>query len=215
MKVVGKKSIDKSKINRILIRATNWVGDVVMTMPALEAVRDNFPASTLVVLARPSVIPLFANHPGVNQVLPIRKGRGYLTDLVEIIRVARMIRRYRFDLAILFQNAFEAALLAFLGGIRFRVGYNTDGRRFFLSHAVIRNDKVLKLHQVEYYLSLLKAMGWTARIKDYRLFIAEKDMETMRSLLLSKGIGDDDFLLPNRVSGSRSRLFWGAKRKRI
>ena len=106
MKVAGKKYIDKSKINRILIRATNWVGDVVMTIPALEAVKDNFPASTLMVLARPSVIPLFANHPAVSQVLPIRNGRGQLTDLVESIRVAHMIRRYEFDLAILFQNAF-------------------------------------------------------------------------------------------------------------
>ncbi len=213
LKVTSRKPIDKSKINRILIRATNWVGDVVMTIPALEAVKDNFPASTLMVLARPSVIPLFANHPAVSQVLPIRKGRGQLTDLVEIIRVAHMIRRYKFDLAILFQNAFEAALLTFLGGIRFRVGYNTDGRRFLLSHAVIRNDKVLRLHQVEYYLSLLKAMGWTAKSKDSRLFIAEKDVETMRSLLLSKGIGEDDFLLglsPGAVFGPAKR--WPAER---
>ncbi len=213
LKIASQKPIDKSEINRILIRATNWVGDAVMTIPALEAVRDNFPASTLVVLARPWVIPLFANHPAVDQVLPIRKGKGYLSDLVEIIRVARLIRRHKFDLAILFQNAFEAALLACLGGIRFRIGYNTDGRRFLLSHAAIRNDKVLKLHQVEYYLSLLRAMGWTARSKDSRLFVVEKDMETIRSLLLSKGIGEDDFLLglsPGAIFGPAKR--WPAER---
>ena len=213
LKIASQKPIDKSKINRILIRATNWVGDAVMTIPALEAVRDNFPASTLVVLARPWVIPLFENHPAVDHVLPIRKGEGYLSDLVEIIRVARLIRRHKFDLAILFQNAFEAALLACLGGIRFRIGYNTDGRRFLLSHAAIRNDKILKLHQVEYYLSLLKAIGWTARSKDSRLFIGEKDMETMRYLLLSKGIGEDDFLLglsPGAVFGPAKR--WPAER---
>ena len=207
-KVAGKKNIDKSRINRILIRGTNWVGDAIMTLPALEAVRGNFPSSTLAVLARPWVIPLLENHPGVDHLLPLRKGRGYLTDLVEIIRMAGHIRRLRFDLAILFQNAFEAALLTFLGGIGLRIGYNTDGRRLLLSHAVIRNDEILRQHQVEYYLSILRAVGWEARSKDPDLFVGEKDEESIRSLLLSNGIGDNDFLLglgPGAIFGPAKR----------
>ena len=133
VRVLGHKTIEKSEINRVLVRATNWVGDAVMNMPALEAVRENFPQSTIAVLARPWVIPLLENHPAVDQVLPLDKGKGYPADLVEILRVAGRIRKMRFDLAILFQNAFEAALLAYLGGVRFRVGYNTDGRRLLLS----------------------------------------------------------------------------------
>lgn len=208
IRVAGQKPIDKSKISRILVRATNWVGDVVMTIPAIEAIRENFPESTLSVLARPWVIPLLENHSAVNEVLPLKKRGGYLADLVEIIRVAGLIRGLRFDLAILFQNAFEAALLAYLGGIRFRIGYNTDGRRFLLSHAVIRNDEILKLHQVEYYLSILRAMGWEARTKNPFLFVAKKDMESIQSLLLSKGVKRNDFLLglsPGAIYGPAKR----------
>ena len=228
IKVSGNKQIDKSKIKRILVRATNWVGDVVMTAPALEAVGENFPDSTLTVLSRPWVIPLLENHPAVDRVLPLRKGKGRLADLAEIIRVAALIRKQRFDLAILFQNAFEAALLASLGGVKFRVGYNTDGRRFLLSHAVIRNDEIIKLHQVEYYLSILRAMGWEAETKDPGLFVAQKDTESVRSLLSSKGIEAEDFLLalspgavfgpakrwpPDRFAaiGDRAAERWGAK----
>ena len=65
--------IHKSKINRILIRATNWVGDVVMTLPALEAVRECFPKSNISILAKPWVIPLFEAHPMVDEVIPIEK----------------------------------------------------------------------------------------------------------------------------------------------
>ena len=66
------RPIDKSKIRRILIRATNWVGDAVMTMPALEAVNANFPDAQITVLARPWVIPLLENHPAViQQLFPI------------------------------------------------------------------------------------------------------------------------------------------------
>ena len=208
IKVAGQKPIDKKRIGRILVRSTNWVGDAVMTIPALEAIKKNFPASNLTVLARPWVIPLLENNPGVDQVLPFKKGKGFLSNIVEVIRTASLIRGLGFDLAVLFQNAFEAALLTCLGGIRFRVGYNTDGRRLLLSHAIIRDDDILKQHQVEYYLSILRVMGWEAQTRDPRLFIAEKDAKSIQSLLLSKGMGQGDFILgmsPGAIFGPAKR----------
>ena len=183
LRVSGHKPIDKTKIHRILIRTTNWVGDLVMTTPAIEAVRMNFPDSTLAVLARPWVTPLLENHPAVDHVLPLKTGNGYFSHSVEIIKAAGLLRKMEFDLAIIFQNAFEAALLAYFGGIRFRIGYNTDGRGFLLSHSVIRDEEVLSVHQVEYYLSILRAMGWEAETRDPRLFVSEKDKEAIQSLL--------------------------------
>jgi heptosyltransferase-2 len=148
-KVRGALPIDKSKIHRILIRATNWVGDAVMSMPAFEAVRENFPLAHITVLARPWVIPLYESHPAVHDVIPYKRGYGFLKDSSEFFRVIRVIRGLHFDMAVLFQNAFEAAFIACLGGIKIRVGYNTDGRGFLLSHSVVRGTEVLKLHQVE------------------------------------------------------------------
>ena len=63
------KKIDTSEIGRILIRATNWVGDLVMSLPTIEAVRTCFPSSSIVVLARPWVAPLLENHPAVDEVI--------------------------------------------------------------------------------------------------------------------------------------------------
>ena len=189
------KPIEKSKISSILIRHTNWIGDAVMALPALEAVRHNFPEAVITVLARPWVAPLLEHHPAVDHVLHLRKGEGFLRNLGEILRVSGRIRRARFDLAVLFQNAFEAALLAFLGRVPIRAGYNTDGRGLLLTHGLPRNEEAPGKHQVEYYLDILRALGWGATSREPRLHIDEKDLNAVRSLLSSRGIGQGDFLL--------------------
>ena len=130
------RPIIKSEINRILIRATNWVGDAVMTLPALEAVRECFPDCTISVLAKPWVIPLFESHPMVDEVIPLKDPKGPFAGLIEILKISQVIRHKTFDMAILFQNAFEAALIAYLSCIRKRVGFNTDHRGFLLSHPI-------------------------------------------------------------------------------
>ena len=208
MRVAGGRPIDKRGVRRILVRATNWVGDVVMCMPALDALRVNFPESHIAVLVRPWVAALFEEHPGVDQIVPYTRGRGFPKDLVEMLRVIRLIRSLKFDLAVLFQNAFEAALLAYLGGVPRRVGYNTDGRRVLLSHAVIRNDEILKKHQVEYYLAILRAMGWEAPTKDPHLHVGEKAADAIGALLSSHGVHEEDFL----VGLSAGAIFGPAKR---
>ena len=212
-KVRGALPIEKSKIRRILIRATNWVGDAVMSMPAFEAVRENFPKSHITVLARPWVIPLYENHPAVNEVIPYKRGYGVLKDSSEFLRVIRVVRALQFDMAVLFQNAFEAALIARLGGIKIRVGYNTDGRGFLLSHSVVRGREVLKLHQVEYYLTLLRAIGWDAPTKDPALRADPESVTRVRALLSSKGIEDQDLLIgisPGAAYGPAKR--WPVER---
>jgi len=208
LKLVDKKGIDKLEVRRILVRATNWVGDVVMTLPALEAIGLNFPESSITVLAKPWVLPLFENHPVVDEVIPYGKEGRYGKRLSELFRVIRVIQRGRFDLAILFQNAFEAALLAYLGRVPFRLGYNTDGRGFLLTHGVIRNEGVLKVHQVVYYLTLLKTMGWEAPEKDPSLYADPGDVEKARDLLRSSGIREGDIL----VGLSPGAIFGEAKR---
>jgi heptosyltransferase II len=208
MKVAGGKPIDKTAIRRILVRAANWVGDVVMGLPAFDALRRNFPESHIAVLARPWVTALFENHPGVDEIIPYSRGQGILKDLAERLRVVLLLRKGNFDLALLFQNAFEAALLAYLGRVPLRVGYNTDGRRLLLSHAVIRDPEILKKHQVEYYLAVLRAIGWEAPTQEPHLHVGQKEASVVRGLLSYEGIEESDFL----VGLSPGAIFGPAKR---
>ena len=185
------KPLDKSNINKILIRATNWVGDAVMTLPALEAVRENFPSASITVLARPWVAPVFENHPAVNDLIIYPKYETLIKNLSEILRIVRMIRTKRYDLAILFQNAFEAALLAFLGRVKSRLGFDSDGRGFLLTHRIKRTNEIFAVHQVEYYLSILKAAGLKAESRNPVLHVAKNDFIKAENLLKQNGISEE------------------------
>lgn len=208
MKFHRNKTIDKARVQRILIRATNWVGDAVMTLPALEAVRENFPGAHITVLSKPWVAPLFENHPAVDGVMVFDKGNGFREGLVEVLRVSRIIGKERFDLAILFQNAFEAALLVFMGRVKRRVGYRTDGRGFMLTHGVPRSEKVLAIHQVGYYCAILDAMGWPAEDRDPVLHIGHEFRDEAAEILKASGIDSPDVIVglsPGAVFGSAKR----------
>src|ERR1700722_835730 len=104
------------EFSNILIRATNWVGDAVMCLPALRAIRDRFPEAHITILAKSWVADLYAQESFTDQIL--------MCDSKPWWSVAQELRRHRFDCAILLQNAFGAAWVACIAGIPTRIGYN-------------------------------------------------------------------------------------------
>jgi heptosyltransferase II len=149
---------DSRKIRRVLVRTANWVGDAVMTLPALASIREGLPGRHIAVLAKPWVADLFSGQPLVDEVI-LYESPGPHEGIRGKWRLAKELRRKRFDLAILFQNAFEAALIAFGAGIPERAGYSTDGRGILLTRAVPVDRKVKKGHQVDYYRAMTAALG--------------------------------------------------------
>lgn len=140
----------------ILIRATNWVGDAVMSLPAIRAVRVRFPEAQITVLARPWVADLYARETAINRVIPYSAAAGF-RHLSAKLSAARALRREKFDCAILLQNAFEAAAIAWLAGIPRRIGYARDGRSALLTDPVpVPKPGDIASHQRFYYLELLR-----------------------------------------------------------
>jgi heptosyltransferase-2 len=144
---------------RILVRATNWVGDAVMSLPALQALRARLSGAHLAVLARPSVADLYIREPFADEVILYRAPKGW-AGLGEKRMLARELRARQFDCAILLQNAFEAAALAWIARIPERIGYNRDARGMLLTRAVpVPRPGEIPAHQRFYYLELLKRAG--------------------------------------------------------
>jgi heptosyltransferase-2 len=158
-------------VHRLLIRSTNWIGDAVMTTPAVRAVRRNFPAARITLLAKPWVAPIFAHSPDIDEVL-IYRAPGRDGGAFGPVRVARRLRRRRFDAAILLQNAFEAALISFLAGTPLRIGYDRDARGLLLTHAVPCPPVIRRGHQIDYYLNLLAAVGLGIDGKEPRITVS-------------------------------------------
>jgi heptosyltransferase-2 len=145
--------------SKILIRATNWVGDAVMSLPALAAIRASFPRAEIVTLARPWVADIYALESSVDRVIPYHAARS-ARDLSAKWELAKQLRAECFDCAILLQNAFEAALIARLAGIPKRIGYDRDGRGWLLTDPIaVPEAGEIPRHQRFYYLELLRRAG--------------------------------------------------------
>ncbi|GAB4389847.1 MAG: lipopolysaccharide heptosyltransferase II [Thermodesulfovibrionales bacterium] len=140
----------------ILVRGVNWVGDAVMTMPAIRALGKAKADGRLSLLVKPSVAALFEKDPHVDEVILYDDRYG---GVYGRMRLARELRGKGFTWAVLLQNAFDAAAIAYLAGIPRRDGYGRDGRSFLLTRPVPYDGQDRRVHHVDYYLELLAALG--------------------------------------------------------
>lgn len=150
---------------KILIRATNWVGDAILALPALRAVRSKFPEAEIAVLARPYVADIYRDQDICNQLIAYdsRKHAGFFGRE----RLAAELRAQKFNLALLLQNAFDAAWLAWRAGIPERIGYARDGRSFLLTKPIpVPKTGEIPPHERFYYLELLRRAGWIDSLPD-------------------------------------------------
>ena len=200
--------IIEGEFRRILVRATNWVGDAVMSLPALQALRERFPEAHIAVLARPWVADVYERESFANEVISYTLPRGR-KDLAGKWRFAQDLRRRSFDTAILLPNAFEAAALVWLAGIPKRIGYARDGRGFLLTTAVKRPASgEIPRHERFYYLELLRRAGIIDTLPasdQIRLGGAAAAREAGLAKLAALGLHDVTGVSPGAAFGTAKR----------
>src|SRR3984893_15726804 len=150
---------------KILIRATNWVGDAIMALLAIRAIR-NRPDANISILARSYVADIYRDQ-NVADELIIYDHRGIHGGISGRERLASELRSRNFDVAILLQNAFDAAWLAWRAGIPQRIGYARDARSLLLTRVVpVPKPGEIPAHEKFYYLELLRRISWIDSIPD-------------------------------------------------
>ncbi|HXV68516.1 MAG TPA: lipopolysaccharide heptosyltransferase II, partial [Nitrospira sp.] len=197
----------KEAVKRVLVRAPNWIGDAVMCEPAIGELRSLFPQAELTLLAKSSVAELFVAYRGLDRVLVYDDKRMH-AGLSGKWALAGLLRRQRFDCAVLFQNAFEAAFLSWLAAIPDRYGYATDGRAFFLTDPVALPDRRSLIHQVEYYWNMLRPLGTAGTPPAPKLAVSADEEQRCHARLESAGIAPGDLVLginPGSTYGGAKR----------
>ncbi|MGC1417081.1 MAG: lipopolysaccharide heptosyltransferase II [Candidatus Acidiferrum sp.] len=166
---------------KILIRATNWVGDAIMALPALRALRSRISEAQITILARPYVAAIYKNQRICDDLM-------FVDDKVDVLNE---LRARKFDAALLLQNAFQAAWLVWRAGIPERIGYARDGRRFLLTKALpVPKFGEIPAHEQFYYLELLRRAGWIDTLPNetfIRLDVPEEAHQRAAEFLYSAG----------------------------
>jgi heptosyltransferase-2 len=175
---------------KILIRATNWVGDAIIALPALRAVRSKFPDAHIAIVARPYVADIYRGQQISDQLVPYDL-KGEHKSLSGRAKLARELRAQKFDVALLFQNAFDAAWLAWRAGIPERIGYARDARSLLLTKSIaVPKPGEIPAHEQFYYLELLRRAGWLDKIAgefDIALTVEQQAKQSAEERLLAAG----------------------------
>jgi heptosyltransferase II len=158
-----KVPLQPERVRRLLVRGTNWVGDSVISLPALKQVRQLFSRAHISLLVLPWVSGIYEEVGYIDEVM-IYDREGTHRGARGRWNLARSLRSAQFDVAILFQNAFEAAFLTWLAGVPIRAGYSRDGRGWLLTHPVTIYPQTLKVHQSYYYLDLIDQLAQRNRV---------------------------------------------------
>jgi heptosyltransferase-2 len=197
---------------RILVRSVNWLGDAIMTTPALARLREARPQAHITLLTPQKLAELWQHHPAVDEVISIDRSDTLLC-------VAKRIRRGRFEAALLFPNSPRAALESFLAHVPERIGFARPWRTWALTKPVpcpgekatttrrstaevqrLVRDQPKKgrdifpttAHQVHDYLRLVQTLGANAAPLPPAISITDEEVKAIRGHF---GVGEGDLLL--------------------
>ena len=167
---------------KLLIRATNWVGDAIMALPALQAVRKRFPQAEIAILALPYVADIYRGQGVADELIGYHR-QGQHAGIQGREQLAAELKAKNFAAALLLQNAFDAAWIAWRAGIPERIGYDRDARGLLLTNAIrVPRAGEIPAHETFYYLELVKRAGWIDALPDVsEISLAVSDEQSLRA----------------------------------
>lgn len=147
------QTLKPERIKRVVVRGTNWVGDAVMTIPALRELRRLLPGAHITLATRSWAKGLFAGADFIDEIL-VSDQRGFLA----VPQQANEWTKRHFDLAVLFTNSFASALVSSLARVPFRVGYAIESRGLLLNLPLVVPDWRSTRHEIFYYLNIIREL---------------------------------------------------------
>ena len=193
--------------SRILVRGVNWLGDAVMTTPALIRLREHFPQARITLLCHEKLLGLWKDHPALNDVRTFADGDSPWNT-------GRRLREGAFDLAVVFPNSFRSALEPCFAGIPRRIGGGNGLRRWLLTQSVPPDPTVVRMrkrtpkqvqrlvespaeprpripessHQLHHYLRIVGATGASTAPLPPRLGLGADELQAARAELFPSGM---------------------------
>ena len=199
------------KANKILVRAPNWVGDVVMATPAFRCIRENYQDSHIILLIKKNLAGIIYGSPWFDEVVEFEPIRQNIVGFNVYLQLLKRLRQERFDLGFLFPNSFSSAFMFWLGGVKKRIGYRRDARSLLLTDGIDRlseNGKFLPTYMADFYLKLCTHLGCEANSKKLGLFISKQCEYTANKVLNKYHLYEKPFILINPGASYGASKLW-------
>ncbi len=198
--------IDLSDIRKILLLRPRRLGDIILTTPAVRALRQSFPAASITYLVETPYRRLVDGRELVDEVvaLPPRSSPAYL------IRIILKLRRRGYDLLVDFHGGPRSAVIAFFSGARLRVGYKTKYKAWIYHRRVSRSRPEGPIHSVANHLNLVRAVGLEIT-DDFPLYVpgsTAEERDKAEAFWQGWSLGSSRVLAVHISAGNRFRD-WG------
>ena len=207
----------------ILVRAPNWVGDVVMATPAFRCIRENFADSRITLLIKKNLRCIIDGSPWFDEVVElepkVRKSKkrllsskkAFSSNMEKSLDLIQKLRKEKYDMGFLFPNSFSSAFVLWFGGVAMRVGYKRDFRSFLLTDGIERlshDGRFQPTYMADYYLKLCSQVGCRIGSKRLELFISRECEARVDELLNKYNINGDPYILINPGASYGSSKCW-------
>lgn len=196
----------------ILIVRTDRIGDVVLTTPAIAALRKAYPKARISILVTPQTREIVEGNPDIDEVIiDDRKNRN--RGLLGFLNLAGELRKRKFDLAVIFYTKKRTNLICFLAGIRERAGYRNNKFGFLLTHQIKDTRPEGAKHEAEYCFDVLRHLGLEIADSELKVFmpLQRQAEEWAQALLRERKIKDSDILIAVHPGASCISKRWPAQ----
>ena len=196
---------------RILLVRTDRIGDVLLTTPAIEAVRKKFPSAHIAVMIRPYAEDIVDGNPYIDEVIIYDK-YGRHKSIWASYCFAKELKKKNFDVAVILHPTNRAHIVTYLAGIPKRIGY---GRNFsvLLTDKIHHEKQLGRMHEVDYAIQILRPLGITeAEKRNLCMPIKTESEKSIDALFITEGIGSGERIAVIHPGASCDSKVWPAER---
>lgn len=199
-----RKSFSNESIQKVLIITLQRVGDTILSIPAFKAIKESLPRSRVTVFANSYIKDILERIPSIDSAIFYPQKSSFLQKA----RQMRKLRQQRFDLALDFSCDYtlEGALLSWLSGAKYRVGYHISGRGF-LFHRPVQHEKK-PAHALDEILNIPQAIELETKDKSLRIEPSDEARQSVQKFLKKKGIKEGDLLIGIHPGGHYPTQRW-------
>lgn len=205
------RPLHSQDIQSFILWMPNWIGDVVLTLPVIQSLRRAYPAARIFAVARHPSDELLLGHPAIDTVLTMPSGSE--NRFWQRVGFARNLKKYNFDVGVVFPNSFGSAFLLSLTGAKCRLGYNTEARDILLTHPVATTAHLKKAqYRVEYYFKILSSLKLDTPDRNFVPLIPQEGDATVREVLLDMGLTEQEEFITLHPGTSKTERSWHVER---